>query len=319
MISSTAARFETRAGLPAKHSAGPTRPRGSSASLLDRTFQYWALSPAVILLLLLTVYPIANLLLMSLSDITYARGKAVWRFVGLAHLRDVPSDIVLRDAFINTITFVVIAVAIEMVLGFFLAMLTSRTIGRAGVYRTIMVVPILVPAIAIGSMWRLLYDVDFGLINRAIGWFGGSPIGFLGSTKYAMMSVILVDIWHWVPFVFLICLAGFESLPGETLEAASVDGAGQWQTLRFIILPLMWPTLSVALMFRSIFAFKVFDEIFLLTSGGPGTATEVISLYIYEVFFRQSRMGYGAMISVLTITMIVLLLAVFRWIRPREG
>lgn len=319
MISPTAVLSETKTTRPRKQSAGQARTREFSTTLVDRTFQYWALAPAVILLLLLTVYPIANLLLMSVSDITYARGKAVWRFVGLAHFQDLLNDVILQDALVNTITFVVVAVAIEMVLGFSLAMLTSRTIGRTGVYRTIMVVPILVPAIAIGSMWRLLYDVDFGLINRAIGWFGGAPIGFLGSTKYAMMSVILVDIWHWVPFVFLICLAGFESLPGETLEAASVDGAGWWQMLGFIILPLMWPTLSVALMFRSIFAFKVFDEIFLLTSGGPGTATEVISLYIYEVFFRQSRMGYGALISVMTIAMIILFLAGFRWVRPREG
>lgn len=285
---------------------------------LDRTFKYWALAPAVILLVLLTVLPAANLLRMAVSDVDFAKGQVVWDFVGLANLRKLLDDWLFRIVLRNTFVFVIAAVSIEMLLGFLLAMVTSRVRSGVGIYRTIMVLPILVPAVAIGSMWKLLYNYDFGLFNRALIAIGMDPVSWLGSTKFALISVILVDIWHWIPFVFLICLAGFESLPIEVMEAARVDGAGRTQLLRYIILPLMWPTISVALMFRTIFAFKVFDEIFLLTSGGPGTATEVASFYIYQVFFREYRLGYGAMVSVVTIVIIIAIMWAYRQARWGE-
>ena len=181
-----------------------------------------------------------------------------------------------------------------------------------GIIRTIMVLPILVPAVAIGSMWRLMYNYEFGIFNQALKALGLPPQIWLGSAELAMPSVIVVDVWHWVPFVFLIMLAGLEALPVEVFEAASVDGASGWQKLRLIILPLMWPTISVALMFRTIFAFKVFDEIFLLTSGGPGTATEVVSLYIYKVFFGQNQLGYGALVAIVSISIICVFVFTFR-------
>jgi multiple sugar transport system permease protein len=285
---------------------------------LDRTFKYWALAPAVILLLFLTVLPVINLLRLAVSEIDFVKGKVVWKFVGLENIYTLLQDWLFRTAIVNTFFFVLLAVSIEVVLGFFLAMLVSRVTKGTRIYRTIMILPILIPAVAIGSMWRLLYNSDFGLINRVIMAFGSLPIPFLASTKYAMMSVILVDIWHWTPFVFLICLAGFQSLPIDILEAASVDGAGRWVMLRSIILPLMWSTLSVVLMFRTIFAFKVFDEIILLTAGGPGTSTEVVSLYIHKVYFQQFRLGYGALISLVTILIIAAVLVMFRLMRPKE-
>jgi multiple sugar transport system permease protein len=137
-------------------------------------------------------------------------------------------------------------------------------------------------------------------------------VSWLGSVDYALWSIVAVDIWHWTPFVFLILLAGVEALPVDALEAARVDGANRWQMLFRIIIPLMWPALSVALMFRTIFAFKVFDEVFLLTSGGPGTATEVVALYIYKVFFTQNQLGYGALLSVAVILAISVFIASYR-------
>ncbi len=113
--------------------------------------------------------------------------------------------------------------------------------------------------------------------------------------------MVLVDVWHWTPLVFLILFAGVEGLPGEVIEAARVDGATTAQIVRRIILPLMWPAIAVAFVFRSILAFKVFDQIFLLTSGGPGTATEVVSLRLYDVFFNQNQLGYGALLSLVII------------------
>lgn len=281
---------------------------GKLADGLDRMFKYFALAPALILLVFVAVLPAVNLLRMSVSNVDFVRGRSVWAFIGTANLLKLFSDWLFLTALRNTLVFVVAAVSVEMVLGFFLAMLASQLSTGKGLYRTMVMLPILVPAIAIGSMWSLLYNYEFGFINRSIVALGGRGIPWLGSTDFAMLSVIIVDIWHWVPFVFLICLAGFESLPVDVLEAASVEGAGRWSSLRFIILPLMWPTVLVALMFRTIFAFNVFDEIFLLTRGGPGASTEVVSLYIFKVFFEQNRLGYGAMISVFTIFIILVIM-----------
>jgi multiple sugar transport system permease protein len=124
--------------------------------------------------------------------------------------------------------------------------------------------------------------------------------------------VIAVDIWHWTPFIFLILFAGVEGLPREVMEAARVDGASIWQTVRNVVIPLMTPALTIAFLFRSIFAFKVFDEIFLLTSGGPGTSTEVVSLHLFKVFFEQNDLGYGALLSIVIILAIAAFLVTAR-------
>ena len=141
---------------------------------------------------------------------------------------------------------------------------------------------------------------------------GFQPVNWLGSTSIALLSVIIVDIWHWVPFVFLILFAAVEGLPVEVYEAARIDGAGRWQTFWHITLPLLMPALAVAVTFRAILAFKAFDEVFLLTSGGPGTSNELISLHIYKVFFEQNQLGYGAMLSLAVIGAIVAFLLVSR-------
>lgn len=287
--------------------------------IFEKTFKYWALAPALVLLILFTLYPIISLIVMSFHRNQSVGGKILWTFVGLQNVhRLLFEDYVFRAALRNTLTFVGAVVIIEMLLGFFLALLISRIPRGKGLIRTIMVLPIFVPAVAIGNMWRLMYSYDTGILNQALEVLGLSPVLWLSSLKTAMISVIMVDVWHWVPFVFLIALAGFESLDIETMEAARVDGAGGWRLLRYIVVPLMWPTLSVILMLRTIFAFKVFDEIWLLTRGGPGTATEVLSLHIYKVFFLEDLKGYGSLISVVTIMMTLAMIYIFRRQGRRE-
>ena len=142
--------------------------------------------------------------------------------------------------------------------------------------RTIMIIPILVPPVAIGSMFKLMFNYDFGLFNQMLAAVGLGPVSWLGSPSLALWSVVLVDIWHWVPFVFLILFAAVEGLPREVLEAGRVDGATRWQLLWRVTLPLLMPAITVAFLFRSILAFKAFDEVFLLTGGGPGTSSELL-------------------------------------------
>ena len=266
----------------------------------------------MLLFLLLTIYPMANLVRMSLSTITFADGVAHWAWTPLANLQMLTSDAVLGAAAFNTAIFVVVAVTFEMALGLALALLVARLGRGKGLARTVMVLPILVPAVAIGSMWKLMYNYDFGVFNQALTAIGFAPVNWLGSTSVALTAVILVDIWHWVPFVFLILFAAVEGVPTDVIEAARIDGATPRQITWRIIIPLLQPALAVALIFRSILAFKTFDEVFLLTSGGPGTSTELVSLHLYKVFFEQNQLGYGAMLSLAVIGAVVAFLLVSR-------
>lgn len=286
---------------------------------LDRSFAWWSLAPAVVLLVALTLYPLVNLGAMSLSTISFAEGRDVWAFTPARNVALLLADEVLRAAVWNTLVFVVASTLIEVVLGLALALAVSRLGAGKGAARVLMILPIIVPPVAIGSMWKLMYNYDFGFFNQIVTAFGAGPVNWLGSPKLALAAVIMVDVWHWTPFVFLILFAAVEALPVEVLEAAHVDGATRTQMLRHVILPMLRPALAVALVFRGILAFKVFDEIYLLTSGGPGTATEIISLHLNRVFFEQNQLGYGALLSLIVIAGIVGLLGLARRHLPQAA
>lgn len=285
--------------------------------LLNRTFRHWSMWPCLAFLLVLSVYPVLQLVPMALSTIQITAEGTFWTFSPRRNLDLLLGDEVLRDAVVNTLVFVVLSVAIEMVLGFFAALFIA-CLPRGRIFaRTVMILPILLPAVAIGSMWKLMFNYDFGLFNQMAGLIGLNPINWLGDTRWALLSVVIVDVWHWTPFVFLILFASIETLPQDVLEAGRVDGATAWQMISLIILPLLGPALAVAALFRAIVAFKAFDQVYLLTSGGPGTSTELLSLHLNRVFFEQNQLGYGAMLSLSIIGVIVATLAVGKWSATR--
>jgi len=287
---------------------------------VNRSFRHWSLLPAVLLFVALTVYPMVNLLRMSVSTIEFAEGRALWSFTPAHNFSLLAGDTVLAAAALNTAIFVVAAVAAEVLLGLLLALLVARLERGKGLARTVMILPILVPPVAIGSMWKLMYNYDFGVFNQALVAVGLDPINWLGSTSIALAAVILVDMWHWVPFVFLILFAAVEGIPGDVIEAARIDGATASQIAVKVMIPLLKPALAIAFVFRGILAFKTFDEVFLLTSGGPGTSTELVSLHLYKVFFEQNQLGYGAMLSLALIATIAAALLVSRRVlAPRAG
>lgn len=287
------------------------------ANYVDRNFRVLAVLPALIFFIALTIYPVLELAHMSTSKLTFADGQVIREPAFWDNLSKLTEDWIFRKALVNTFIFVIASTSIEMVLGFALALAVSELVRGRGIVRTAMLLPILIPPIAIGNIWRLMYNPDFGIINALLTSVGLPAMDLLGSTNTALLSVVIVDVWHWTPLVFLILLAGLEALPNDVMEAANVDGASYWQTLRFVIFPLMLPAIMVAFIFRSIVAFKVFDQVFLLTSGGPGTSSEVVSLYVYKVFFQQNQLGYGAMLALITITLVCAYLGVFAYARRR--
>ena len=295
-------------------SARAPRPLGD-----DRLWRYLTLTPAVVVLVALTVLPIANMAAMSFFQIGWAEGRAVWTPVGTQNYADLASDNLFRAGLRNTFVFVVVAVATQIVLGFFLALMVSRIQRGRTLYRAIFLLPILIPGIVIGAIWKLMYNFDFGIINQLTGLLGFMPQDWLGQPSTALLSVIVVDVWHWTPFCFLLLLAGIQSLPEEVFEAARIDGASGWQELWLITLPMMWPTIIVTAVFRLAVAFKVFDEVFLLTGGGPGTSTEVLSFTIYQRFFTEDRVGYGSALAIVAIFLASLLLVLTLAARRREA
>jgi multiple sugar transport system permease protein len=287
--------------------------------LTDKFWRFATLAPAVVLFLLLTILPMLNLVALSFHEVEWVNREAIWDWVGLHNYAKLTEDTLFHAGIWNTIIFAVTAVAIQMVLGFGLALLTMQITRGQLFYRTIFILPILVPGIIIGAIWKLLYSFDFGVFNQVLVAFGANPQDWLGDPNLALASVIVVDIWHWTPFCFLLILAGLESLPEDIYKAAKIDGATAWQTLKFITVPLMMPTLVVTFIFRMILAFKVFDEIYLLTGGGPGTSTEVISFTIYRRFFTEDQAGYGSAVSVATFTVIALLIAIASRFARKKG
>ena len=275
------------------------------------------IAPATLLLLAVAFLPMIELAAMSLSRIDWREGQAHWSWQGLANYARAAGDSLFHAGIVNTIVFALCAVGIQMVLGFALALATTKVTRGRVLYRTVFLLPILVPGIVIGAMWKLMYSFDFGVLNQMLAFVGASPYDWLGNPSTALFAVIAVDVWHWTPFVYLLLLAGLESLPQDIYEAAKVDGATFLQELRYVTLPLMLPTIIVTLVFRTLVAFKVFDEIYLLTGGGPGTATEVVSYTIYRRFFTEGQTGYGSALSVIVLFSLALLFIIASTITRR--
>jgi len=285
--------------------------------LLDQHFPVVALAPLIVALLVLTVYPALQLVRMAFSDVGIVSGGTTWTFVGLEHLRTLAEDRTARIAFTNTFIFTIVVVPIEAALGLLLAYLVNQTRTLGAFYKTVFIVPLLLPPIAIGALWRLMLDYNYGVVNQALLAIGIAGPPWLASPTLALPMVMLVDVWHWTSFMFLIFLAGVASIPQELGEAAEVDGATPWQVFAHVVLPILKPTIVVALMMRTILAFKVFDVPYLLTGGGPGTATEMINIYIEKVFFQQFRVGYGGMLTLLTALILSTFVIVYQQLSRR--
>jgi multiple sugar transport system permease protein len=295
-------------------SAAPIRTK----SIGQGTFKYWFLAPLLTVLLVLTALPILQLFHSSVHDFQIVGGELVSEYVGSKYFDDLAKDPIAGIAIRNTLVYVFIAVTIETALGFALAVAVSRTKTLSTFYRSIIIIPLLIPPVAIGTMWALMYDFNYGVITTLLLGMGvDNPPLWTADPDLALLSVIIVDVWHWTSFLFLIMLAGVESLPPSLMEAARVDGANERGIIQHIILPLMAPTILMAMMLRTILAFKVFDQIFVLTSGGPGTATRVISMHIYKIFSEQFRLGYSAFLSLLVALIMIVIVAFYLWANNR--
>jgi multiple sugar transport system permease protein len=220
-------------------------------------------------------------------------------FVGLDNYRFALNDRFFWQAARRTLTFAIFAVSIEMVLGVALAFLLNGLNWGKGVVRSLLILPLATAPAAVGLVWRYMYHPDFGVYNAIMLMLGLPERNWLGNVKLAMASVIVFDIWQWTPFVALIVLAGLQSLPKEPFEAAELDGASTWQVFRRLIFPMLAPVLTLVFVLRAIDAIRLYDAIVSLTHGGPGTATETLTYYLYRMGMKFFRLDQASAISLL--------------------
>ena len=252
------------------------------------------IAPALAVLLSLSIYPLIYSITISLQRETSS--GVVWT---LGNFTRLVSDNFFLTAMAHTFVYAVGALSCEFLLGLGLALLLNAKMQGRGLFRASLLVPMMLPSVVVGVVWRLMLNPDFGAINGTLKQFGVNTGGltWTASPKLAMLSVIAVDVWQWTPFVFLVLLAGLQAIPEEPYEAALIDGSSRWQTFWHVTLPLLKPSILIVLLLRTMDLLRVFDQIFILTEGGPGFATETISLYIYRTAFRFFDFGYAAAMS----------------------
>ncbi|MGJ8532177.1 MAG: carbohydrate ABC transporter permease [Alphaproteobacteria bacterium] len=260
--------------------------------------------PLALVLSAVMLYPVAFSAWISLHDYRLTRLNDV-RWVGLDNYTFIATDPGFLNAMGNTITFVIGAVTLELILGLGLAILLQRLVRFQNFIRSTLLAPMFITPIAVGLMFRFLLNSELGVISHYLGEIGIS-IDWFGP-QLALFSIILIDVWQWTPFMVLMFLAGLESLPKAPFEAARIDGASAWLTFRSVTLPMLRPVITVAIIIRALDAFKVFEYVFAITRGGPGDATETIMYYIYQAGFRFFRMGEAAAAAFLLIVVILVL------------
>lgn len=265
---------------------------------------YVLLAPAVLLLALLGLYPGIYSIGISLFEF---QGGMLGGFVGLGNYIRLLTDSHFWNSLRVLVFFAVCAVSLEFLLGFGLALFFSQELKLRALWRSFLILPMIVTPVVVGLIWRLMLNPDTGVVNYFVRLLGFRPVEWLSSPFPAFVSIVAVDVWNWTPFVFLVLLAGLESLPTEPFEAAHMDGAGPMRIFFDHTLPLMRPSILIALLIRTMDCLRLFDQVFVLTGGGPGNATEVLSLYQYRIAFKYFDQGYAAASLVLLLIVVVLI------------
>lgn len=291
----------------------PALAGGRLSLLADRQFKYLAITPAVLIILLIGLFPIVYTAIVSFQNINMLEEDT--SFSGLLNYERLLSDARFWQALGHTFLFLGVALPIELMLGLLLAFLFLERMPGRQVFVALLVLPVVISPIIAGAIWRLLLDNRFGPINQIIGWFAGQEMTILWTVNpsFAYPAILMAEIWQWTPFMFLLLLAALSNVDKSQLEAAEIDGAGFLVTFRKIILPAIRPVLAIAVLIRALDLFRLFDVVWALTKGGPGTMTETVSIYAYVQGFQQFETSYAAAMAVALLVVVnVLVLAALR-------
>jgi multiple sugar transport system permease protein len=301
--------------MTAQVAAGARRAQ-ASGPFLERNFKYLIAAPAILVLLLVGLFPLIYSLIVSFQGVTMMEQDT--SFQGLRNYAQLFQDLRLWQSLGHTLILTAVALPIELVLGLLLAHLFLEKMPGRAIFIALLTLPTMISPIVSGATWRLLFDHHFGPINQIIAWFAGEqvPIIWLLNPVTVYPAILVCEVWQWTPFMFLILLAALSNVDKSLLEAAELDGAPYRIVFRRIVLPAIWPVMSVALLIRSLDLVRIFDIIWALTRGGPGTMTETISIYAYVQGFEQFEISYAAAIAFLVI---FLLTAAVMFLLKRTG
>lgn len=274
--------------------------------------------PAVLYVLAVALWPIAQGLYFSLFDYNLTRPTRM-AFAGFDNYLELFRDASTRRAIVNTLVFTVGAVSIELVCGMGIALLLWADSLFNRICLAVVLIPVTITPLAVALIFRALLEPDFGLVGYTLRRLGLSPAsGFLASEHWALATLVFIDVWQWTPLMALILLAGLKSLPTDVLEAADIDGARRWRKFRRVILPMMGAPILLALIMRTMDAFKVYDSVMAATGGGPNDATNVLMFHAAKLGFEFFEIGASSAVSSFMLLCIGLMAAVFIWLMHRE-
>ena len=280
----------------------------------DRRIKYLLIWPAVLILLLVAIFPLINLLVVSFQDISIiGENKS---FQGGLNYGRLFEDARLWESIWHTLAFTAVALPAELILGLLLALLFVEKMPGRGIFVALLVIPTVISPIVAGAMWRLMLDTQFGPVNQVLSWFAGGPVDITWTVDraYVWPAIFITEVWQWTPFMFLLLLAALSNVDKSQIEAAQIDGASSLRIFFKIVLPAIKPVLAIVLLIRGLDLFRLFDIVWALTKGGPGTTTETISLYAFVLGFQQFETSYTAAIAFVVIILlsIIVILALRR-------
>jgi multiple sugar transport system permease protein len=270
--------------------------------LSDRGIAWLFIGPTMVILLAINIFPLIWAITLSFTNYRANRPNVPLKWIGLEHYTDILNDPDVWAAMQVTARFVVSTIVIETLLGFGLAYLIDRKFRGHGFWTTVILIPMMLSPAVVGNFWSFLYRPQIGLFNEIVSFITGlAPDSFamIGDVNLAPWSIVIVDAWMWTPYVTLICLAGLRSIPNDIYEAAEVDRASAWRQFWSITLPMALPFIMLAVLFRGIENFKMFDLVNLLTNGGPGSTTELASITLKREAFEKWRTGYASALAII--------------------
>ena len=270
--------------------------------LSDRAIAWLFVTPTILLLLAVNIFPLIWTIRLSLTDFRANRPNREVEWVGLENYRRILTDPDIWNTMQATAHFLIWTLVLQVLIGFTLAWLINRKFRGSDMWTTIIVLPMMLSPAVVGNFWTFFYQPQIGIFNYIVGFFGGvdpSSFSMIGSVVLAPWAIVIVDTWMWSPFVMLICLAGLRSIPDYIYEAAEIDRASKWRQFWTITIPMVLPFLMLAVLFRGIENFKMFDLVVQLTGGGPGSITELTSINLKREAFEKWRTGYASAYAII--------------------
>lgn len=269
--------------------------------LSDLAIRNMFVMPTIVFLILINIFPLLYSLILSFADYSAVSARPP-DWIGIRNYRELLRDPHVWESLYITLKYVIISVSGQLVVGFGVALLLNRAIPGKGTITTLLLLPMMMSMAIVGLFWKLLYSPSWGIINYLLGL---QNFVWISNADVALLAIAITDIWMWSPFVMLLSLAGLSAIPQHLYEAAAIDRASRWFTFRRITLPLVTPLLLIAVIFRTMEAFKTFDLAFIMTGGGPGTATELIAIKLYNMAFPQWQTGKSCALAYILLIMII--------------